>query len=168
MHRTWKYHRILELEETPRAIHSNPCQAGNTIKALLTDGCQASASRPPKTETFLGSKSHCRTALTVRKFFLMFRWNLLSCSLNPLPRVRFSGAAENNLSPPGYFRVWRFAHVQMPEMTLRAEAPNHNPCVHRSGAAGCVLLMLRTGLQNRSCSQHEVPLYWPGSRCQLY
>uniref|UniRef100_A0A803THL0 AB hydrolase-1 domain-containing protein n=1 Tax=Anolis carolinensis TaxID=28377 RepID=A0A803THL0_ANOCA len=41
-----------------------------------------------------------RTLLTVRKFFLMFRWNLLSCSLKPLfPCVLVRRAAENKLAP---------------------------------------------------------------------
>ncbi|CAI5785063.1 Hypothetical predicted protein [Podarcis lilfordi] len=95
-------HRIIELEETTRAIESNPLPSRkhhqSTPDIWLSSLCLKTSKEGDST-TLLGSKFHCQTALTVRKFFLMFRWNLLSCSLDPLLRVRFSGAAENNLSP---------------------------------------------------------------------
>uniref|UniRef100_A0A670ID72 Uncharacterized protein n=1 Tax=Podarcis muralis TaxID=64176 RepID=A0A670ID72_PODMU len=84
------------------AIESNPLPSRkhhqSTPDIWLSSLCLKTSKEGDST-TLLGSKFQCRTALTVRKFFLMFRWNLLSCSLDPLLRVRFSGAAENNLSP---------------------------------------------------------------------
>uniref|UniRef100_A0A803T980 Family with sequence similarity 168 member A n=1 Tax=Anolis carolinensis TaxID=28377 RepID=A0A803T980_ANOCA len=79
------YHRIMELEEITR-VHPD-----HSIQALLIDRWPSNlclkTSREGDSTTITGSIFHCPTALTIRKFLLMFRWNLFSNILNPLLHV---------------------------------------------------------------------------------
>ena len=50
-------------------------------------------------ETSLGNLFQCSIALTVKKYFLMFRGNLLCFSLCPLPLVLSLGTTDKSLAP---------------------------------------------------------------------
>ena len=56
-------------------------------------------SREGDSTTSLGSLFQCSVTLRVKKFFLMFRWNILSFSLCPLPLVLSLGTTEKSLAP---------------------------------------------------------------------
>jgi len=56
------------------------------------------ADREGDSTTSLGSLFQCSVTLRGKKFFLMFRWNLLCFSLCPLPLVLSLGTTEKSLA----------------------------------------------------------------------
>jgi len=58
-----------------------------------------SISREGDSTNPLGSLFQCSVTLKVKKFFLMFSWNLLCFSLCPLPLVLLLGTTEKSLAP---------------------------------------------------------------------
>ena len=56
-------------------------------------------SREGDPTTPLGSPLQCSVTLTMKKFLLMCLWNLLCCSLHPLPLVLSLDVTEKSLAP---------------------------------------------------------------------
>ena len=58
-----------------------------------------SVSRVGDPTTLLGSLFQYSVTLTIKKFFLIFMWNLLCSSLHPLPLVLSLDVTEKSLTP---------------------------------------------------------------------
>lgn len=65
---------------------------------LLTSRLVLNVSRVGDPTTLLGSLFQYSVTLTIKKFFLIFMWNLLCSSLHPLPLVLSLGVTEKSLA----------------------------------------------------------------------
>jgi len=66
-----------------------------------------------ETQWPLGKLCQCSVICTVKKCFLMSRWNCLCCSLCPLPLVLSQGTTEKSLAPSCLHPPFRYLYKLM-------------------------------------------------------
>jgi len=78
-----------------------PCRSRITQSRLqrTSSGQGLSISREGDSTSPLGSLGQGSVTLTVKRLFLLFRWNFLCFSLCPLPLVLLLGTTEKSLTP---------------------------------------------------------------------
>jgi len=96
------HHRItawLMLEETTGSMWPNPCSSRDT-QSRVPGAVSRWLLEISKEETpqHLGSLCHCSVTHTAEKCFLVFRENILCCSLCPLPLVLALGTTDKELA----------------------------------------------------------------------
>jgi len=79
--------------------------------------CEGALLRSPGPTPFsrktssLGNLCQCLVTLTMKKCFLVFRWNCLYISLCPLPLVLALGTTGKSLAPSSSFHPFRYFYT---------------------------------------------------------